>query len=79
MNAKQRRQLNRKTKYKVTITRNHASESWIQYDDRSEKAIEWVKKNCKGEYHINKIGSKYTCTCPGFAFRHKCKHVDDLK
>lgn len=31
------------------------------------------------EYHITKIGSKYTCTCPGFAFRHKCKHVDDLK
>lgn len=58
MNSKQRRQLNRKTKYKVTITRNHASESWIQYDDRSEKAIEWVKKNCKGEYHIiNKFDS----------------------
>lgn len=58
MNAKQRRQLNRKTKFKITITRNHASESWMDYDNRAENAVEWVKKNCKGEYVIqNKFDS----------------------
>ncbi len=31
------------------------------------------------EYHITKIGNKYSCTCPGFAFRHVCKHVTELK
>ena len=51
MNSKQRRQLNRKTKYKVTLNRK-ISEDWLQYDDRSEKAISWVKKHCKGEYYI---------------------------
>lgn len=30
-------------------------------------------------YHIEKIGAKYTCTCPGFVFRHKCKHVEGIK
>lgn len=29
-------------------------------------------------YHLEKVGSKYTCTCPGFTFRNKCKHVDSL-
>jgi len=51
MNSKQRRQLNRKTKYKVTISRS-TSESWLDYDDRSEAAIKWVQKNCKGAYMI---------------------------
>lgn len=31
------------------------------------------------EYYVTKIGSKYSCTCPGFAFRHKCKHVEGMK
>lgn len=25
------------------------------------------------------IGGKYNCTCPGFTFRHTCKHVDGIK
>lgn len=31
------------------------------------------------EYYLEKVGSKYTCTCPGFVFRHKCKHVEGIK
>ncbi len=30
-------------------------------------------------YHLEKIGTKYTCTCPGFSFRAKCKHVEGMK
>ncbi len=51
MNSKQRRQLERKTKYKITLTRG-ADESWVTYDFRSDDAVEWVKKNAKGEYVI---------------------------
>lgn len=28
------------------------------------------------KYYVTKVGNKYSCTCPGFMFRHKCKHVD---
>lgn len=38
-----------------------------------------VKGSNGKEYIIEKIGSKYTCTCPGFVFRHKCKHVESIK
>ena len=38
-----------------------------------------VKGSNGKEYHISKIGTRYSCTCPGFMFRHKCKHVDELK
>lgn len=51
MNAKQRRQLNRKTKYHVTIQRN-AGETWDDYDNRCEKAVDWIKQKCAGEYVI---------------------------
>ena len=43
------------------------------------KAAIIVKGSNGKEYHITKIGSKYSCTCPGFQFRHVCKHVTELK
>jgi hypothetical protein len=51
MNSKQRRQLDRKTKYKVTITQREG-ESWLDYDDRSEDAVKWCRKKAKGAYVI---------------------------
>lgn len=51
MNSKQRRQLERKTRYKVTISRRDG-EMWLDYDDRAEDAVKWCKKKCKGEYLI---------------------------
>lgn len=30
-------------------------------------------------YTVEKIAGKYICSCPGFLFRHKCKHVESLK
>lgn len=51
MNSKQRRKLERKTKYKITITQR-PGEHWLNYDDRAEDAIKWCRKKCKGEYMI---------------------------
>lgn len=42
-----------------------------------KQAIEVEGSNGK-KYYLSKIGNKYTCTCPGFMFRHKCKHVDEV-
>lgn len=30
-------------------------------------------------YTIEKIAGKYVCSCPGFMFRHKCKHIEEVK
>ena len=36
-------------------------------------------KGSKGEvYHLNKVADKYVCSCPGFQFRRKCRHADEL-
>lgn len=38
-----------------------------------------VKGSGGKEYVLEKVGDHYTCTCPGFMFRQKCKHVDGMK
>lgn len=48
-------------------------------DTFTPKAAIVVQGSNGKEYHITKIGSKYSCTCPGFQFRHTCKHVTELK
>lgn len=36
-------------------------------------------KGSKGEvYQLNKVADKYVCSCPGFQFRRKCRHADEL-
>jgi hypothetical protein len=31
------------------------------------------------KYFVSVSGTRYTCTCPGFSFRGKCKHVESVK
>lgn len=42
-------------------------------------AIEVQGSNGKVYLLTKGIGGKYNCTCPGFTFRHTCKHVDSMK
>lgn len=46
--------------------------------EEPKKDIITVQGSNGKEYYIEKVGSKYTCTCPGFVFRHKCKHVEEM-
>lgn len=38
-----------------------------------------VKGSTGKEYQITKVGTRYVCTCSGFQFRNKCKHIEELK
>jgi len=39
-----------------------------------------VKSNSSNQtYQITIERGNYHCTCPGFSFRRKCKHVDQIK
>jgi hypothetical protein len=37
--------------------------------------LEWKVK----DYIIRLAGDTYTCTCKGYMFRKKCKHIDEVK
>lgn len=43
-----------------------------------KQAIEVEGSNGK-KYYVTKVGAKYMCTCPGFSFRHTCKHTTEIK
>jgi hypothetical protein len=38
-------------------------------------SIEIVGSSGKS-YYLTKTGSRWVCTCPGFQFRHKCRHIE---
>lgn len=39
----------------------------------------WTVKGSKGdEYQVSESNGEYSCTCSGFKFRSKCRHVDEV-
>ena len=46
-----------------------------QYDVKTWK----VKSSSGSTYTVRRInGDRYTCNCPGFKFRKRCKHVEKV-
>jgi len=40
----------------------------------------WSVKGSKGNlYSVKLSGGAYTCSCPGFGFRRKCRHIKEIK
>ena len=41
----------------------------------------WTVEGSKGNAYIVKVSNEgvWTCTCPGYGFRRRCKHIDNVK
>ena len=40
----------------------------------------WAVVGSKGaHYTVRANHGRYTCTCPGFGWRHTCKHIEQVK
>lgn len=60
-------------------TKGEPDSVYFQKVEEKPKNIITVQGSNGKEYYIEKVGNRYTCTCPGFVFRSKCKHVENLK
>ena len=64
-------------KFKVLDMKGEPDSVYFGKKEEPKKDIITVQGSNGKEYYIEKVGSKYTCTCPGFTFRHTCKHVTE--
>lgn len=46
---------------------------------KPSNAIEVQGSNGKVYLLTKNASGKYSCTCPGFTFRHTCKHITNIK
>ena len=56
----------------------------VQFDTQAEEEQPqgrvWTVKGSKGdEYKVSELNGEYSCTCSGFKFRAKCRHVDSVQ
>ena len=43
------------------------------------RAFRVKSSNKKSEYLVTVVGKKVECNCPGYTYRHKCKHADAVR
>ena len=45
-----------------------------------QKQNSWIVTSDSGQqYKVRLVNDKLTCTCKGFTFRKKCKHIEQIK
>ena len=57
---------------------------YMPYKARESKPIAgekvWHVEGSKGNMYTVKLSAgAYSCTCPGFGFRRKCRHIEEIK
>ena len=75
------------TKFPIrTIALDHVHS--IKYSDGStpkaaladEQFKTWEVLGSKGDsYKVTKTGNKFKCSCAGFSFRNRCKHIESIR
>jgi len=59
----------------VSIDNNQIKKAKVS----SVKLTKIVKGSKGDEYIVTKENGQWSCTCVGFQFRRKCKHIGDIK
>jgi len=67
-------------------TKEHTLPNWIGIQKPGEPMVKTKWRRIDMEYHNingytqmrNSIGS-FTCTCKGYIFRKKCRHIEELR
>lgn len=69
--------LNIDKRYRQFVRDNHSGLSQLIKNQKKDPNTRVFKiQSGEKEYFVTKKSEKYTCTCTGFNFRGKCKHVD---
>ena len=65
-------------KFELLKTKGESDSVYFGAKEAPKKDVITVKGSNGKEYFLEKVGNKYTCTCPGFTFRHTCKHIETM-
>lgn len=64
----------------VTLEDIHSIWKQKEYEINLTPVKEWDVKGSKGDiYKVSLLGNKFSCTCVGFQFHRKCKHIKSIK
>lgn len=64
-------------RYRKFIKTNHKELQFIIDGLKPEKDVRTFKINSnEKEYYVKLKNNKFTCTCTGYNFRGKCKHIN---
>lgn len=69
------------------VTRKMLQDAWqplnpkgkVQVIDKSIQEFEVKSEKSDTVYSVTKNGTYWSCSCPAFGFRHKCKHIESVK
>lgn len=68
-----------------SVTIEDVMKRWKRWESDSRKKAkevgykEWTVEGKKTNYLVTLENGNYSCTCPGFRFRGKCKHIEQIK
>lgn len=69
--------ISRKGRKFVKVTNTDLSKISKEYFGSNSDNVKKYKVDSKGnEYIVEEDNGKYSCTCAGFSFRGKCKHIE---
>lgn len=72
-----KKQFNIDKRYRKFISDNHSGLSKLIKKQKTDPNTRLFKiQSGEKEYFVTSKSEKYSCTCTGFNFRGKCKHID---